>query len=318
MGDAKNQVETFHFVVDETPYCVWGHDLREILTSFLDGFDPTYFDFMAKTFAAKRNASEKPRANLAIRATYGHALETLFATLCATVQAPRGVLAWLLKYRNHELRSLVRKISRKENILTRLKLSPPSWKSLAALIHAPVTSVHSQLNASVERLGDFWDYLASDFLDENHEPEYNSIKHGMRVVTGAFGLRAEPTSAPADGVAATPLDLTGDGSHFKTLLPIAGNKRNLQVALRAKSWSPDALVSRIELISESLSNTVEFLRVLSRGVKGGEQFRIAEDPETYEKCWDVGSSLCNFTFTPNYVTAPENLATEKEILESYD
>ena len=103
MDEQANKVEVFQFVVDGTPYCVWGHELRDIQSSFLEDFDPKYFEFSANAFAEKLHSSEKANAHLAIRATYGHAMETLFAVLCATVQAPGGVLAWLLRKARREL-----------------------------------------------------------------------------------------------------------------------------------------------------------------------------------------------------------------------
>jgi hypothetical protein len=263
------------------------------------------------------DSPEKLKATLAIRTTYGHALETFVAFLAATAQAPECLFAWLLKYHNGELRSVVRKITDGQPIRTRLKLSPVSWESLATLVHTPITGSHPHLGECVERVGRLWHRLATEFLEENHEREYNSIKHGMRATAGNFAIsgHADPPAAGVETPAAFQLD--GSGAEFKTLLPISGNKRNLQIAVCARSWSAESLVLRIRFISMSLTNTVQYLLLRNGGAPQDAQYRMSEDAEMYEKCWEVGSSLCNVQLTPNIGVAPENLATSEDILNSY-
>lgn len=266
---------------------MWGDELRGFHKSFLRGFDPSHFDFVAQTLAAKLGGPEKSKATLAIRTTYGHALETFIAFLAATVQAPDCIFAWLLKYRNDELRSVVRKITERQSVRTRLKLSSVSWESLAKVVHAPLAAAHPNLEESIKRVGRLWHRLASEFLEENHEREYNSIKHGMRVTTGDFGLSARPPNAPPDSDGPVSLVLQGSGSSFKTLLPIENNKRNLQIAVCARSWSAESLVLRIGFISMSLSNALQYLRLRAGDARQDVAYRLEQDAEVYEKCWDV-------------------------------
>jgi len=60
---------------------------------------------------------QKQYAAATLRIAYSQGLETLFALLCAVVQAPDCVIGWFLKYRNSELFELVRKIREGQIIL---------------------------------------------------------------------------------------------------------------------------------------------------------------------------------------------------------
>ncbi len=84
------------FVVDELPFCVWEWDLRDRNLEFINDFDPAYFKYLANVHRQSFETEEhKQHAGLSLRTSYVHGLETFFAILFATIQAPDCVIGWL-------------------------------------------------------------------------------------------------------------------------------------------------------------------------------------------------------------------------------
>ena len=105
-------IQNVRFVVDETPYCLWDADIRQRNLDFLDSIDPGYSN-IADLHGQSLDGQEKQYAAAALRVAYSQGLETLFALLCAAIQAPDCVEGWLTKYQNSELESVVKKINGK-------------------------------------------------------------------------------------------------------------------------------------------------------------------------------------------------------------
>src|SRR6266498_3066579 len=92
--------QVLRFAVDVRPVCVWVRDATERNQEFLRRLDPTYFEYIAHVHADHLTADQKLLAALTLRTAYSQALETLFAFLCATAQAPGCAYGWLTQYRN--------------------------------------------------------------------------------------------------------------------------------------------------------------------------------------------------------------------------
>ena len=123
------------FAIDEKPYCIWDPDLDELNLEFICGIDSEYWAFLADTYlAAGTTDDRKQQAALAMRASYCQGLETFFALLFATLQAPDCVVGWMHKYELGDLRKLVKKAQSRTAIRTRLVSKPRSWEDIAAAI----------------------------------------------------------------------------------------------------------------------------------------------------------------------------------------
>jgi len=83
------------FFIDERPLCIWDYDLPACNRSFLKGIDPKYFDHLVSTNEAELDGNNNQYAATLLRTAYTHALETLFALLGASVQAPNAMAAWM-------------------------------------------------------------------------------------------------------------------------------------------------------------------------------------------------------------------------------
>jgi len=124
---AANGIVCSRFAVGETPYCVWEWDLTERNLEFIEGLKPELFAYLAEVHNRELTGEQPQLAALALRALYSQGLETLFALLMATVQAPDCIVGWLPKYTLTQLRDLVRKISTTQSIFSKLPLHALSW-----------------------------------------------------------------------------------------------------------------------------------------------------------------------------------------------
>src|SRR3989304_3703054 len=97
------------FAVDETPWCAWEWDLKKQNLAFIEGVDPTYFEFLARVYVNLPDSDQEHKAALALRTAYSHGIETFFALLFAAIQAPDCVIGWVHKYEIHHLKEPSRK-----------------------------------------------------------------------------------------------------------------------------------------------------------------------------------------------------------------
>ena len=102
-------MEHVKFAINENPYCIWGYELHERNDEFLRGLHPKFFEYAARSYQSHGDSEDSMHAAMALRSAYSHGLETLFALLGATVQAPDCVYGWVAKYRVSALREVVRK-----------------------------------------------------------------------------------------------------------------------------------------------------------------------------------------------------------------
>ena len=127
------------FVVSDTPHCLWNEKLRERNLELLDRIDPEFFEYVANTnfsLIEEKSTDKRTRkhAATAIRIAYSQGLETLFALLCATVQTPKCIVGWMLKYGITELEEVVKKINNNEFFRSRVNTLPITWKSISEII----------------------------------------------------------------------------------------------------------------------------------------------------------------------------------------
>src|SRR3989442_10726786 len=142
---------------------------------------------------------------MALRSAYHHGLETLFTLICAGLQAPGCVAAWILLSRSSDLRSLVAAIQGGHaRILNHLELSEVSWSGLSERINLASYEDPERGKETKRLFAELWGRLASDLLNDEHIAEYNSIKHGYRTRAGGLTVMAGEThvrrlAAPLEG-----------------------------------------------------------------------------------------------------------------------
>lgn len=284
-------IQNVRFVVNKTPYCMWDLDIPQRNLDFINSIDPRYFEHIAKLHSDSLEGDEKQYAAVALRIAYSHGLESLFALLCAYVQAPDCIVGWLLKYQNKELYKVVRKISERERLYSKLRVKPVTWDVVADLVFSNFKTGDDEKDASIRRnFARLWRRFASDYLEVNHAKEYNNIKHGLRARMGGFYLAMGLEDVP--GVPAPPEKMqtmvnSVFGSSFYILEPLHDrhNLTNFTIRLQGLNWDPINFIYALQYISMSINNVLGSLKLLY-GVSIKEvPFMFSNNDESYEEPW---------------------------------
>lgn len=252
------------FVVDETPHVVWDHALREKNLSFLQGIDTGYFRHVAEVHhpLLSSNVREaRQRSATALRFAHAHALETFCALAAASVQAPHFALGWLLRYKNQDLESVIRKLQMGEPMHSAWP-DRFSWLRLSELVHeVPATIPEKDLHHVKEAFARAWSLFAADFVDRANLDEYNSLKHGLRARSGGFKISMGPVDQSGQLNPETMTTPSGSVYGCSYFLPERiGNRRDWAVSEQHQNWVPENLAGALVLLSMSINNLVWFLR----------------------------------------------------------
>jgi hypothetical protein len=311
------------FVVEDTPYCVWGWDLREQNKGFLKNLDPRYFDYLARTHLNALEGEDAQFAAVALRTAYHHGLETLFALLAATLQAPDCVVGWLQKYQIRQLRNLVTQIeSRGPAPRNKLRLERVSWRLLSERVHAGAFPNHR--DETVGAFADLWSRFSDEFLNELSDREYNNIKHGFRAGLGGFVLKAgvEPeygVSPPAEEMQFVGGSEFGTSFFMPEKIGQAQGKSDPHFRLRLQNlnWRPEAMVQALQLISISLNNILGFLKILNGQDPKQTLFLRPEDPEFFTAPWRWSTGIDEMSINEVIEETDIKRLTTEEILAIY-
>ncbi len=278
------------------------------------------FEHIADLHAAALEGDQKQYAAAALRLGYSHGLETLFALLCAIVQAPDCVIGWFLKYKNNDLEDLVRKINERRVICSKLRSRQITWRTIADLVFTYFKTGDDEKDESIrEKFSRLWGHFASDFLDKNFDLEHNSIKHGSRAKMGGFYLAMGAEDVP--GVPAPPERMrTMANSVFGSSYFVPdnlGDTRNFTVSHQALNWVPENYVDALFLISSSIQNAVGFLRIL-HGVPVREvPFVWHSDNDTYQQPWSRSTGMTSLRWHSQITEKAITPLSKEEILAVY-
>ncbi|MEA2573141.1 MAG: hypothetical protein QOH93_439 [Chloroflexia bacterium] len=285
--DNDDPLTCYPFMIDETPYCVWGLDLAQIDLAFLNTLNAAYFDHIASIHGPLLEGDEAQYAATALRIAYSHALETLFALLAASIQAPHCIVAWMTKYKQVELESFVRKLHGRKPIYSRMRIDPINWEVLATHVLQTTTGDEERDKRLREKFATLWARFANDFLDKATDNEYNSIKHGLRVNQHGFtllmGFQAQPNEAPPH----EQMHLMGHsdfGTSYYTAHKLHDG-RNFYLQHNAHNWNPQKFVYGLHMLSMSIDNLVSTLKQ-AKGVSGSEvNYAIPQDEAFFDLVW---------------------------------
>ena len=285
------------FAVGADPYCVWDWNLHERNIEYLESLDPDYFDYVGRVNSPQldsEHADERRRAATAIRTAYHHGLESFFALLFATLQAPWCVVGWMQVYSPAGLREMVRaavpslwgKGERRDQVLAfREKLLPFLWPQPRSFVRwEGISRAILPLNTDEEEaakiqglFGELWHELAKDLVNDAFVSEYNSIKHGLRTGAGGFYMLIGPESAEGDPPPPEAMHSLGDSEHGSSFFtprtfvghpeekdkrarPGHGRNKDSHFRIRRQmlNWDPRGLCKALTLISASIHNVRSF------------------------------------------------------------
>ncbi|MFS8083820.1 MAG: hypothetical protein ACMG51_10235 [Ginsengibacter sp.] len=311
------------FAVGEDSYCCWDHELPERNQRFLATVDAEYFHYVARRHLDQFEGEDRHRAAIALRTAYHHGLETLFSLLGALAQAPNGVPAWLPKCSTRSLRSIVRRLSIGAPPLTQRGFQKLTFNELSTAVHQFCWPHDAPPGSTGKHFGRLWTRLAVDFLDEHHNAEYNSLKHGFRAAAGGFTLRVgEEVEYGVNAPEASMQTLGGSpfGSSFFEAQPIVEEnalKHHFRLRHAAVNWSVEAMAQRLQLIAWSINNVVGGLRCLNGAAPGTIGFKRPEDPDAFDDAWrwsvGVSSSNLDIAIEPEDIDAISRPELRREL-----
>ena len=319
-------IENSKFAVLDVPYCVWDPELKRTNLEFIEGIDPTYYEYIAAINKEALQSDGAQYAAMAIRIAYCHGLETLFSLLCACIQAPDCIIGWLQKYTLKQLRDLVKNIVNYQTpIFCKFNLQSVTLEELSNLINDFNLQDEDKEQQLKESFTTLWYRFAKDFLDDKLIAEYNNIKHGFRVRPGGSSFWVGPEDIP--GVPAPPEKMSYlGGSDFGSSFFVSEgigdeiDKRNpthFRLKRPALNWDPECLVYGLKLISMSLNNILAFLKVVN-GTDAESVKLIYPDNESYfEAPWQPSQGISSSEINP--IIREEDIVrfSKDEILRVY-
>lgn len=317
------------FVTGERPAVFRGYGLAGDNARFLEALDAEYFAFVARECAARLEdeatleRADRLRVATTLRIAYGQATETLMALLAATAQIPTFPMGWMLRYQNQDLRDLVTAIESERPFHSLLVERPVTWRTISALVHSYIPEQAERLGL-VGKAATFWSRMARQFLSDQHQDEYNALKHGLRVMPGgfsiAFGVEEAPDQPPV------PEDVKSlGGSQFGAtyVVPVridGAAKHNFRISRESRNWSYEALAIDLQLMAHSMANVVGCLRVLGGADASRVRFSWPDgtDGDAFTRYCDFLPSLERFSLPDNVLADDIAPVTVAEIIAAYE
>lgn len=316
--ELESDIQFALFAVHETPYSVWEWDLHERNLHFIESLNPEYFEYVVNSQAQLLETEYGRLAAVALRLAYGQGLETLFSIIGAALQAPDCVAGWLAKYRMADLQALVAKISRGQDILTKVNLDEISWRAVSRAVHAFELEDAAREQRVKDGFGNLWSRFARDFADPLITQEYNSIKHGLRIHAGGFAVQSARETTPGVPDPSAPRRTIGSskyGCRFFAPEPLVG--RAFRIREVSRNWVPENLGYGLLLISKSLRNVISFLRI-ANGVPGETvQFSTPTDEQDFKRPWTKSAGVTSFNLDSVIPVEAVSHFSDDEILSIY-
>lgn len=307
------------FAVGSKAYSFHDWELRQRNIQYLSALQADYFEQVAKPLAIE---SITPSSALSTRLTYFHAVESFFALLFATLQAPWAIIAWLQLYGIETLRQLVATVTACDRTFQyfRVDLGDCGWRSVSDMVNQFSTTDPDKGTSIRKGFAQLWTDLAAEFATDLHQAEYNQIKHGFRAVQGALGItmRLQTENEHGSLVKEHVLPRAKWGAEFHAVNTITGAPpRHYGLTRHVVNWDMQQMLARLVLLSYSINNVRSFARMLN-GIPGSEcQFLVPDDAALFKTAHDPTIGV--FTATIGRQVNIEDIqdTLEREPLDSY-
>lgn len=216
--------------------------------------DPEFYHVSADALAPLATQDEGQAAACNLRLLYHHAVESLLALVCASLQAPHYVPGWLATYKTVELRGLVSRISRSQPISVAVRPNQPGWLGFVSMFAARMEP--SPTAEDIEQNTLVFHQLARDINDSNMNREYASLKHGLRSSAGGAMLKFAPNDAHGKPIRDREVTLGGEphGTSFFRYDVISRNPAIRACSHHSLNWDPAVLVDRISWAATWFAN----------------------------------------------------------------
>ncbi|MCL4550816.1 MAG: hypothetical protein M1495_19865 [Bacteroidetes bacterium] len=316
------------FCVDEIPYCIWDGEYQNINSEYIKRVEPHYYEYVAQSNYDIINDSEadkesKQFAAISLRSYYTQAMETLFALIFATLQAPTCIPGWMMKYKNYDLYKLVEKTDNNIPLKIRFtKVENISWNSIIKLIfHYFDEKEIDAKNIIVKNFTDLLSSFASDYLDKNLHNEYNSVKHGLRAKAGGSVLaikEVDKEGKPKDNSEWTKILHSDYGSSFYIDEKLLDSKNHFRLKYHSNNWNPEDIFYEINFISLLLHNLLTFLKIFNKIESDSIKYKSVSPEDAFKTPWKNLIGTGNITMDFGFDYKSIKLFSNDEILASYD
>lgn len=116
-----------------------------------------------------------------------HALESMFAMIFALIKQPDNVWEWLTTYRFGDFNSMIKCVANSD-ISSISEMSEIETISYLFFKHYPVEFVEqADTKKGMQKISRILTLCAKEMIDKD---EYNSYKHGLRVLSGSLELKS--------------------------------------------------------------------------------------------------------------------------------
>ena len=326
--DNHLDIEYCIFLVDERPFCVWDTKIQQNAQDFLNSLEPEYYEHVADRLIRGATSKYKKIAkfsSLILRSTYSQALETLFALIASSVQAPNCPHAWFTTYRNVDLVNVIQKINNGENFSSQLKNGRATWKNISDALFTPLAINDKKKEASIkDDFASLWSRFASDFLDKGFSHEYNSIKHGLRIRPGGFSFAIGKESTTGIRAPKENMKLLGKseyGSKYINSERYQEHSHHMQIKHHHRNWNPEDFGWGLHMISLSIKNIISSLKILNGSDPKKVKFHWFNDNSVFDKPWAQRKSIGITSMSWNDFDIPEdfiNPFSDKKMRDLYE
>jgi len=295
------------YKIDNKAYCCWELDVRKRNIEFLTRLDFEYFWFQAELYQKELSGENKHRAAIAIRNIYHHVTETFFTLVCAALQAPYCVYAWMFQATTGDVRKVVRKIQDNDSkLFNLLGLKELSWDAFSKQVYFISENLHPKIEGQkeiAEKYANVWQSMAGMFLNDYTIKEYNAIKHGFRTSSGGFQLHLGPKGTLNVSERHNEWITVGAsefGSSFYVIEKLnyssLKSNPNYQSKKYFLNWDPNLLVGVIKLIAISINNISKYLKIINGSNPDENRYLVPENDDYFKNYWTYHTNLSQMKF----------------------
>lgn len=312
------------FMVHETPYYLIGDDIIKLNLRFLEDFQPEYFYETSKSlFSSIQNSDNRTENNYLasqIKTLYSQAVETFFAYLFGSLQAPLCIVGWLQLYRIKSLRKFVETINTNTRFpYFKISLKKYSWLQLSKQFNFFKHEDNQIHNKIINGYAEFWSKISEDITNEDKYIEYNQIKHGFRITPGGFSLFIQKEGKNNNPI--IPLGSSKFGSTiYKPEYYMSNDKRTniISLATISNNWNIDLYIKSLELLNYSLKNIKSFLIGLISNTLNEQLFHFPDDINLFDEICALSNPISSSELKNNYGNLDLDAFNKSDVKKSYE
>lgn len=258
------------FFVGERPFCFWDENINKKNLEFLEGLNTHFFSYIANSFkiipgAEKEDDSQQ--SALLIRFMYSVALESFFALIACSVQAPYAIPVWINLYKGYELKNIIDGIQNEKPIFSLLNAKTLSWSSIIYYLLSNFILIDKSKESEIKiGFANLWSAFASEYLEEGFSDEFNGIKHGLRVHPGGCNIYFGIHKNPHEPVPLDKLQLVSKsdfGTDYFKSESIGNSKHHHRLKRYRRNWNPNIIARNLVLLEMSIMNIQSALKIIN-------------------------------------------------------